>query len=271
MNELDFHDKTALINELESNLWEYWSHFGRGPGCALHDEGDTLWFETPIPILPYNGILKFQAENSMDQKIDGLINHFNDRQVAFFWLVHPTAPLDLPNQLTERGLQEIEILPGMTRNLENLPEFPPLPDDIEVRKAMDESDINALPDFSAWRWNVPEEYKKTLAAILSTLEFAKPNSKAHLWQAWRNGQPIAKAGMYAGSKSAGIYAVSTKPEARGLGLARFLTLIALKEAQTLGKTLAVLHSTPMAQSLYHSLGFEPIADFRVFASVAGHI
>ncbi len=272
MNEIDFFDKTALINELESNLWEYWSNFGRGPGCALHDEGDTLWFETPIPILPYNGILRFQAEKNIDQKIDKLINQFNDRQVAYFWLVHPTSlPLDLPNRLIKLSLQEIEILPGMTRKLENLPECPQLPDDIEIRKAIDENDLSALYDFSAWRWNVPTEYKRTLATILSTLEFGKPNSKAHLWQAWRKGQPIAKAGMYLGSKSAGIYAVSTKPEARGLGLARYLTLTALKEAQTLGKTLAVLHSTPMAQSLYRSIGFETIADFRLFASVVGHI
>jgi hypothetical protein len=55
MNEFDYSDKTALIQELESNLWEYWSHFGRGPGCTLHDEENTLWFETPIPILPYSG------------------------------------------------------------------------------------------------------------------------------------------------------------------------------------------------------------------------
>ena len=272
MNEINFSDKTTLINELESNLWDYWSNFGRGPECALHDEGDILWFETPIPILPYNGILRFQEEKNIDQKIDTLINHFNDRAVAYLWLVHPTSlPLDLPNRLTKLGLQEIEILPGMTRNLENLPEFPRLPDDIEIRKGIDENDINALYDFSAWRWNVPTEYRETLARTLSPLAFGKPNSKAHVWQAWRNGQPIAKAGIYVRSKSAGIYAVSTKPEARGLGLARFLTLTALKEAQTLGKTLAVLHSTPMAQSLYRSIGFETIADFRLFASVAGHI
>ncbi|HET9909193.1 MAG TPA: GNAT family N-acetyltransferase, partial [Anaerolineales bacterium] len=230
-----------------------------------------LWFQTPIPILPYNGILKFQSEKNLKQRIDWFIHHFKSRRVDFFWLVHPTSPPDLPNQLMERGLQEIEVLPGMTRNLRNLPELPSLPDDIQARKAMGENDVSALYDFSAWRWNVPAEYKGTLANILATLELGKPGSNAHLWQTWRDGQAIAKTGMYVSANSAGIYAVATKPEARGLGLARFLTLSALKEAQSLGKTLAVLHSTPMAQSLYRSLGFEAIADFRVFASVAGHI
>ncbi len=64
MNEIDFNDKTALIQVLESNLWEGWSTFGRAPGGALHYEVDALWFETPIPTIPYNGILKFQVEKN---------------------------------------------------------------------------------------------------------------------------------------------------------------------------------------------------------------
>ena len=52
MPEIDILDKSALIIELEANLWEFWSTFGRGPGGTLHDEGDALWFENPIPIIP---------------------------------------------------------------------------------------------------------------------------------------------------------------------------------------------------------------------------
>ena len=92
-----------------------------------------------------------------------------------------------------------------------------------------------------------------------------------MWQAWRAGRPISKAGMYLATGSAGIYAVATRPEARRLGLASILTLTALKKAQTLGKNLVVLHSTPMAESLYQSLGFETIVQFRLFASEEVHI
>ena len=87
-----------------------------------------------------------------------------------------------------------------------------------------------------------------------------------MWQAWREGKPIAKAGMYLSYRSAGIYAVVTRPEARRLGLARSLTLKALHEACSQGYRLAVLHSTPMAESLYRSLGFSTVAEFRLFAS-----
>ena len=272
MTEIDLLDKPALIAELEANLWEFWSTFGRGQGGTLHDEGDALWFENPIPIIPYNGILKFQVENNIDQRIDRLVNHYQKRRVAFLWVVHPTSsPIDLPDRLQRRGLRAVELMPGMVRSLAELPESTPLPKGIEVREIIGEEDFAEYSDFVSWRWGVPEEYMGQLRTSLAHFQIGKPGSKSHMWQAWRAGQPISKAGLYLAAGSAGIYAVATRPEARRLGLAGILTLKALKKARKFGKDLAVLHSTPMAESLYQSLGFETIAEFRLFASEDVHI
>ena len=65
---------------------------------------------------------------------------------------------------------------------------------------------------------------------------------------------------------AGIYGVATRPEVRGLGFARHLTLAALHAARAAGATTAVLHSTPIAVPLYASLGFNRVADFSLHAS-----
>jgi ribosomal protein S18 acetylase RimI-like enzyme len=152
-----------------------------------------------------------------------------------------------------------------------LPKLPPLPADIEIRKIVDERDASAFHQFATWRWNVPEEYKEHYAAIVEEFRFGQSGSKAFMWQAWRAEQPISKVALYLGARSAGIYAVVTRPEARRLGLASTLTLTALREARSLGYRLAVLHSSPMAQSLYQSLGFDTIAEFRLFASEEVHI
>jgi hypothetical protein len=66
MDKVDVSDRSALIRELEENLCETWSTFGRGPGCSLHEEDELLWFETPIPIIPYNGILRFQVKRNAE-------------------------------------------------------------------------------------------------------------------------------------------------------------------------------------------------------------
>ena len=272
MSETTIPDKTAWMQELEGNMWAMWSNFGCGPGCSLHDEGDILWFETPIPIIPYNGILKFRARVRIDQRIDKLVNHFKERNVAFMWVVHPSSlPQDLPERLGNRGLREVEVLRGMARSLGTLPAAPPLPEGFALREVGDESDVSAFSDFAAWRWGIPEEHRGQARAMMSSFRVDQPGSKAHMWQAWCEGQPVSKAGLYLAPRSAGIYAVVTRPEARRQGLARILTLTALERAQRLGHQLAVLHSSPMAESLYASLGFKTIADFRLFVSEEWHI
>ena len=188
------------------------------------------------------------------------------------WVLHPSSlPQNLPERLESRGLKVVEVMPGMVRNLADLPELPPIPESIEIRKIVEEGDANEYYSFASWRWGVPEEYNQQLSATLEKLQLGKPDTKAHAWQAWHKGRPVAKVGLYLMPGSVGIYGVATRPEARRCGLGGILTLTALRFAQTLGKDLAILHSTPMAESLYRSLGFEAITDFHLFASEEVHL
>lgn len=264
----EFQDRDVLIDEIERNLWETWANWGRGPGCELHEEKDVLWFETPLPLIPYNGVLRFSASDDAQPQIDAIIKRFQDRQVPFIWVLHPSSqPPDLSRRLVDRGLKDVEPFYGMARSLASLPDFPALPANIQVRKVEDERDANALIQFASWRWSIPDVHQPAYTKIVSQgFRFGMPEAKAHMWQAWREDRPIAKAALYLGSSAAGIYAVATRPEARRLGLANFLTVTALQYARDAGYQLAVLHSTPMAQKLYKSMGFASIAELRLFAS-----
>jgi len=175
MTKINFFDKPALTTELEANLWQFWSTFGRGPGCTLHDEGDALWFENPIPIMPYNGILKFQVEKNIDQRIDRLVNHYQERRVVFFWVVHPTSsPLDLSDRLRKRGLQEVELMPGMVRSLADLPETPLVPNGIEVHR----SSLNSLVE----SWGVSEVHVAT-EGTMYTEKTRSPDTGVFIYEA----------------------------------------------------------------------------------------
>lgn len=265
-------NRSREITELEENLWATWSLFGRGPGCSLHDEEDLLGFDTPIPTIPYNGVLRCRAPADVDRVIQGLVEHFRQRKAQFMWILHPSSALpDLARRLVDHGLTDVEPLPGMTRTLDNLPELPPPPDGIEIRKVANERDASALYQFAAWRWHVPPEHQTIYESIASGFGYGSPGAKVHMGQAWRGDDPVAKAGMALTDTSAGIYAVVTRPEARCLGLARMLTLTALHDAKRRGLPMAVLHSSPMAESLYRGLGFQTMAEFRLFASEDFHL
>ena len=262
--------KEEVIHQIELNLWETWSNFGRGPGCTLHDQGDALWFETPIPILPYNTVLKFQVNENVDQRMDALIQGFANRNVTPLWIVHHTStPGDLAERLQKRGWQEIELVPGMARLLDNLPERPPLPPGVEIRKVVDDRDLSELYGFAAWRWGVPDEFRPQLKKMINQFNIGERGANAHFWMAWKDGAAISKIGLYNGSGSAGIYAVATKPEARGLGLASILMDVAMKAAREMGQTLCVLDSSPLAEKLYERLGFVRVSSIPLYSTKPG--
>jgi GNAT superfamily N-acetyltransferase len=261
-----------VIHQVELNLWETWSNFGRGPGCTLHDESDALWFETPIPTMPYNTVLRFQVERDVDRRLDSLVKSYADRNVTQLWIVHPSAlPTDLPQRLVGYGLQEIEIAPCMARSLEDLPEAPPLPPGVEIREAIEESDLIELYGLAAWRWGVPEEYRPQLRKMIEKFEIGERGSNTRMWLALKDGVPISKIGLYNGSGSAGIYGVATKPEARGLGIASILMNVAMSAAKEMGHKLAVLDSSPLAEKLYQRLGFITVAPLRLYSPIAAYL
>ena len=261
-----------VIHEIELNLWETWSNFGRGPGCTLHDEGDALWFETPIPVLPYNTVLKFQVEHDVDRRIDSMIQCYTERDVPLLWIVHPSSlPGDLPERLQTRGLQEIELAPCMARSLESLPEASAIPPGIEIREAIEDNDLMELYGLAAWRWGVPEEYRLQLRKMLEKYKIGERTSNTRFWLAWRDGVPISKIGLYKGSGSAGIYGVATRPEARGLGIASILMNVAMQAAKDMGYKLAVLDSSPLAENLYKRLGFVTLAPLRLYSPITAYL
>lgn len=260
-------ESQAILRALEHNLWEMWSRFGRGERCTLHESGDATWFDTPIATLPYNAVIRFSASDAGDSRIDELFAHYRRRQMPFVWIVHPSAsPGDLAERLRARGLEEAEACPGMSMTLDRLPPRSPMPDGTALTEITDARDADSVLELVAWRWNVPADARAQLAGVTRAFGIGLPGSAVRVWVALRDGAPVAKIIMQRVQEVAGIYGVATKPEARGQGLARTLTLHALHEARDSGCTRAVLHSTPMAQALYERLGFRTYGQFRIFAA-----
>ena len=264
--------KDVVIQALEQNLWALWSYFGRGPGCALHDECGALWFDTPIPTMPYNGVLRFVVKDNVDRLIDRICEHYSKRGVPFFWLIHPsTFPSDLSERLLKRGLKEEDAVSGKVADLGDLPEPSPIPAGFEIHEVNDEIATSYFFELIAWRWHVPPEAQPHLRAHNEVWQVGKPSALVRCWLVWHGGVPVAKAVLRIAAGAAGLYGVVTKPEARGRGLGRALTLEVFRAARDAGEQLGVLHSTPMAKSLYTKIGFQDVVPFRIFASEEMHL
>jgi ribosomal protein S18 acetylase RimI-like enzyme len=258
--------RDVAISALEGNLWDMWSAFGRGTDCKLVDTAELLRFETPLPYIPYNSVMKTRLRGDVNSKIDQILAAYVERDVPLMWVVHPSVtPPDLSQRLEARGLVEAEVCPGMIAPIDGVPS----PDDSRRDLGVERLGIDARDDFFelvAWRYSLPAAAAATLLSIMRARHFGEPECPTQAWVVRRQGHVVSKVILHLTGDVAGIYGVATRPEARGEGLAEHLTATALAFARRHGARLAILHSTPRAQPLYERLGFTAVADFRLFST-----
>ncbi len=224
-----------------------------------------MWFDTPLASLPYNAVIRFCGEPSM---VDRICDHYRRRGLPFVWVVHPSSPTWIGEALEEQGLQCAEEVPGMTMQLSDLPPRERTPADVEVREVNTLEALRPIQEMIAWRWEVPEADRDMHYRIACSFGIGTRNSPLRCWAAYFDGEPISKVLLNAENGVAGIHGVATKPEARGRGLARWLTLEALHVGRDAGCDLGMLHSSAMARSMYERLGFSEVARFAIYVSGA---
>lgn len=260
-------ESSATIASVEKNLWSMWSQFGHGPGCALHDAGGVTWFETPIPVPPYNMVLRCHGHGHAHETIGRVFSRFRRRAVPFVWFVHPSArPVDLGMLLERQGFTAVEQVTGMAMDLTTAQESPQVPSGVEIQRVTPPSGLALFMEFVAARWHVPAAARAHLALIADTFRIGAVGSPNRAWIAVRDGTAIAKVFTHDVGDVVGIYGMATRTASRGLGLGRALCLTALADARSRGCRLAVLHSSPMAVPLYTSVGFREAGPFSLFAA-----
>lgn len=252
------------IAALETNLWSQWSQFGRPEGCSLTVREGLTWFDTPIPSLPYNAVIRCQLGADAEARVNEVVAHYAARGVPHFWFVHPTSsPANLGRLLEARGIALAETATGMVATPRALAPAEAAPDGVEIR-AVTPADRDLVLEFVAARWSAPPEAVPTLQAVFATSRIGYADGGMRAWIATRDGRLIGKGFTHRNGSTVGLYGVATRPEARDLGVARALCLTALHESKVPDTELFVLHSSPAAKSLYRKIGFNEIAPFHVY-------
>ena len=250
---------------MESNFWGMWRQFGQGHRCRLVDNDRLTRFETPIAQLPYNAVVRFDAEHGTDDDIDEAVRPYRQRRVPVMWVLHPSSQHnDLEHRLARRGLQCTEVIAGMTHDLVAIDAVPRQRDGVQIVEVGPDRQRSYI-ELIIERYALPTAAIDILESILCAARFGQPGSPNRSWVASADGRALAKVSVHQPDGVAGIYGLATAHDARRTGLARSLTLHALAAAKQSGAHVAVLHSSPMAADMYRALGFRDVADFRLLA------
>lgn len=260
------------IQAIEEAFVAQWAHFGLGPDGVLHDEGDLIWIEAPIPQLPYNAVVLTRLGNDADDRIRQVVAHFRNRGAQLMWLAHPTArPGDLAQRLSAHGLSLIEHATGMSLQIASWkPASLPHDDEVTYLRVEDEKGMRAYEELIADYWELPEESRPYVFRV-NRWAYELGN-RGERWVAFRDGRPVGKAYLsYLGvADTSSIFGLYVKPTERGRGIASRLTEILIASARDRGFTRVVLHSTRTAVELYRRIGFQETCPFLAYGTARLH-
>jgi ribosomal protein S18 acetylase RimI-like enzyme len=139
-------------------------------------------------------------------------------------------------------------------------------DGLEIRAVEDEEALETWANTFVGGYGLPPEWASMTIDLWTELglDFPMRNYLGYL-----NGKPVSTSSIFYGGGAAGIYCVSTLPEARGQGLGAALTVQPLLEARERGHRIGVLQSSKMGFNIYQKLGFRHVCQIESFDKQIG--
>ncbi|MFC5470300.1 GNAT family N-acetyltransferase [Cohnella suwonensis] len=213
-----------------------------------------------------NRVLKTRtSEESLPALLANVVGRYRSRNVPFMWTAWPAdLPTSLPERLKEHGFSGSAALRGMALETgrPRTGEEPPLPEGFSIERVDTREDMMTFASVAQAGYGFDEEATKGIFHLLSPL--VAEGDKGSNFVGRMNGMAVATSSLIRVGDVAGIYYVSTLPEARGLGAGIAVTRRAIAEAEALGCRWTILHASDMGYPLYAKLGFFDIGVMERF-------
>jgi ribosomal protein S18 acetylase RimI-like enzyme len=252
-----------LLPAIDANFGEEIGCFGRSLfGAELHVDPEVTWFRlgrhNPNGIL-HNNFAQKDAD-AIHASIKQLISYFQRHGIhEISWRVGPaTQPTHFETYLQAHKFQHRFTTHCLTLQIpEEIPASlaPPCSPNIAVTEVLDVASLRIKSDVERDGFEssirAGEQYYQTYL-----FHGFGPGTERRHYIGWLQEKPVAVSALLLHAGIAGIYGVTTLPEARRQGIGTLMTTYVLHEARKAGYAIAVLSSTPMSHAIYQRLGFE---------------
>ncbi len=235
------------------------------PAGPLRREPDLLWRVSTVPHPVFNSaaFARFDARR-VDSRLDEVLGEHIRRGLPLTWWVLPgDLPADLDRRLAGRGLRGPDPVTAMAADLRALPPALPAPPGLAIRAAVCRADVDAFAAVSGAANAFPPFAVRAYADLYDYVR-RTDGDRARLLVGWLGDQPVSAAALLLAEGAAGLYAVSTIPDARRRGIGAALTAHALALAQAAGCRYAALQAAAGAVELYRRRGFAACGGLAVY-------
>lgn len=257
-----------MLAALEANTYAAYADYAGNPESWV-DESDTmLSFLSGLPSPLFNGVARARlTPDDMDAQITAALRPFREHGAPMYWWVSPTTrPPDLGDRLLAHGLARDGGMPGMAIDLDSQP--------ADTSSACVVTPVTTEEAAREWAETAqvgneaPPAFLPALLEMVMRLSFGpEPRWTSFLGKV--GGRPVATSQLFAYAGVAGVYCVSTVPNARRRGYGAEVTRSALRHARDLGYRVAVLQSSQMGLRIYEDMGFRTLMRFELYTLPVG--
>jgi ribosomal protein S18 acetylase RimI-like enzyme len=236
----------------EENLWEFCLALGRGG--LVYDGEDVKWTCTQGPLFNRIFAASFDEANAAE-RVGEVVSEFLVRGTKVSWITGPsTRPANLGSLLEKCGFVHSLDWSVMDADLEDVTTDLVYPQGCRIEAVRDEVMLRDWAMTMSTGFGFSDEAREAAISHLSAIGFCQGSPLAH-YIAYLNGVPAAVSTVFFGSRTVGVYFVTTVPSARRRGLGDAVTRRGLEDAKSRGYATAVLQASRMGEPMYRKMGF----------------
>jgi ribosomal protein S18 acetylase RimI-like enzyme len=253
-----------MAEKMDATLVAYWVGYGLADGSQFREYPDAVFSYTPIPLFLFNTvILTGENMSSVDKAAAHAAQNIAESGRPVLWRLGPAAQSDaVRSRLLTAGLHAEGREPAMLMDLSDLRPANPVAG-LTIEPVAGRS---ALRD---WAWLTCDAFEldadvREATALCEAKIPPEVYGDQQRYTGFLNGRPVAVSSLVMVGDLAGIYAVATLPEARGLGIGTAMTVHAMLEGKRRGAVAAALQATEMGLPVYERLGFSTVFDYETY-------
>ena len=249
------YSQPKLVTAIHDSWNQSGALLGKTSFVEYYDSPSFCLMNSNLKIALFNRILKTNlSTEEIDQKIQETIEYFESKSLPFVWQVDPQSrPHDLADRLEKAGLVRREGT-GMAIEIENLV-VPQEPERFRYERATSSKKIEEYAKLLPKAYGMPEFGWDFLTGCITKIGVVEDFQH---YIGYLDDKPVGTSSIIYAVGVAGLYNVSTLPEARGNRVGSVMSAIPFADAADKGFKIGILHSTEMGYNVYKRLGFQEI-------------
>ncbi|MDQ2717722.1 MAG: GNAT family N-acetyltransferase [Chloroflexota bacterium] len=263
----------ALLAAMDASSAEEMACLARSvSGAEIHEDAEMQWFF--MGPKRFNGVLRFSLASEdasyVEARIAQVLDYFRARGVGIGWPVGPaTRPAILPTYLEAHGFVRESDHIGMVADLFTLNEDQPPVAGLAIKEVLDQETLQVWRPVTMRGFESSDEHVQMYYEGYRNLGFGG-ELPWHHYLGYLDGAPVASGSLLLHAGVAGIYGITTVPEARRRGIGTAITLHALREARALGYRVGILFPSDMGLNVYQRIGFQECCRIPFYTRSSGH-